>query len=268
MAIPEIDGYYESTKVYADPDIQPAGLWETTHLDTEQPCVIKLFRPHKLNLSEVKQEFEMIERLRLLDPFPQNLVQPFAIVKDPKHGKYYTMEACTIDVRKVLLNFYEIGAYPPTAEWVIKVIRDVLKGLMELHKFGWWHRDIKPDNTFVKGGVFKVGDYGLVKAIRTGTSVTMAGTRDYIPPEGDKYPGLIKDKNNHNWFTWDIYSTGVMFAELLTGECVNYNHAKQSSYDGFPKPLWNVIRKAIQYHPEDRYQSADEFLNEVDKIKL
>ncbi|MDI6733367.1 MAG: serine/threonine-protein kinase [Planctomycetota bacterium] len=268
MDTPDIDGYYNPTKVYADPDIQEAGLWECTHMETEQPCVIKLFRPNKLNQPEVKREFEMIECLRLLNPFPKNLVQPFEIIRDPKHGKYYTMESCTTNVRKVLHSFYEVGNYPPTAEWVIKVITDVLQGLVELHKFGWFHRDIKPDNTFVKGGVFKVGDYGLVKAIRTGSSVTTAGTPDYMPPESDKYPGLIKDKSRHNWATWDIYSTGVMFAELLTGECVNYNHGKQSSYDRFPKQLWTVIKKAIQYNPEDRYQTAEEFLKAVKSIKL
>jgi len=268
MAIPIIDGYYRGNRDYADPDIQDAGLWEATHLHTELLCVIKLFRPDKLNQSEVKQEFEMIERLRLLKPFPKNLVQPFEIIPDPNHGKYYTMEACTIDVRKALQNLYEIGLYPPPAEWVIKVICNVLQGLIELHNFGWFHRDIKPDNTLVKNGIFKIGDYGLVKAIKTGSSVTGAGTRDYMPPEINKYPGLIKDKSNHNWATWDIYSTGVMFAELLSDECINYNHAKQPSYDGFPKQLWTVIRKAIQYHPEDRYQTAEEFLKAINQIKL
>ena len=126
----------------------------------------------------------------------------------------------------------------------LEIIKQVLEGLGELHKKVGAHRDIKPENIFIKNGVAKLGDYGLVKSQRLITKLTtIAGTRDYMAPE------ILEGKSYDH--RCDIYSTGVVLRELLTGE--------QPPFTGDAPD--EIVSKAMAKEPKDRFQTAEEFID-------
>jgi len=105
----------------------------------------------------------------------------------------------------------ERGPMPPHA--VAAVLRPVLGGLGVAHRAGLVHRDVKPENVLISDdGEVKLVDFGLVRATAeagiTSTSVIL-GTAGYLSPE--QVEGRPTGPRS------DVYSTGLMAFELLTG---------------------------------------------------
>ncbi|MEU2239432.1 protein kinase [Streptomyces sp. NPDC018338] len=104
---------------------------------------------------------------------------------------------------------------PMPVHEALRITADVLDGLAAIHDAGLIHRDIKPTNIMVtKVGVVKVLDFGIVKAVATGTSPvtrtgTVIGTAQYMSPE--QAQGKKLDHRS------DLYSTGILLFELLCG---------------------------------------------------
>jgi serine/threonine-protein kinase len=167
------------------------------------------------------------------------------------------------------------GSIPPPQ--VFAVMHGVLQALDYAHKQGIVHRDMKPENVLIsEEGAVKVADFGIARLIdepvasstatKTGTTV---GTPLYMSPEqvaSSKVDGRS-----------DLYSAGVMFYELVTGQ----PPFTATEFDGPftlmakhvqapPKPpsvyrpgldpeLEAAILKSLAKRPEDRFQSGQEF---------
>ncbi len=98
---------------------------------------------------------------------------------------------------------------------VLNIMRDIAKALSYSHKRGFIHRDIKPDNImFRSDGTVVVADFGIVKALKSGSNLTKTGmsigTPKYMSPE------QIRAKRIDG--RSDIYSLGIVFYEMLTGD--------------------------------------------------
>jgi serine/threonine protein kinase len=99
------------------------------------------------------------------------------------------------------------------------IVRDIAQGLKYLHELDagnsqdkrYVHRDLKLLNVLQVGGVWKIADFGLSKALDRGTmqASKVAGTPYYMPPELFRN-GYVSTK-------WDVWSLGVMIVEMLTG---------------------------------------------------
>ncbi len=157
------------------------------------------------------------------------------------------------------------------------ILRQMLKAFSHAHGVGVIHRDIKPSNIMLsREGRVKVTDFGLAKLRREDGHSTVtqgiAGTARYMSPE-QIHGGQIDQRS-------DIYSLGMTMYEMLAGKLPfdpeegTYSILKRIVEETFPRvdvinpevssELAQVIARAIEKSPEDRYQSADEMLEAVE----
>ena len=146
-------------------------------------------------------------------------------------------------------------------------LREIAKGLSFLHDCGIVHRDLKPSNIFYENGYVKIGDYGLTKAISTSHHVShtiTVGTVHYMAPEigAGRYDRSI-----------DIYALGILLYEMLTGqvpffgaspaEILMKHMTAAPDLTNIEEPFARVIRRALAKDPAERYQSAQEMVEDI-----
>ena len=154
----------------------------------------------------------------------------------------------------------------------------ILRALGHAHDMGIVHRDVKPQNIMIlSDGTIKVMDFGIAKFAREEGLTTTAqaiGSVHYISPEQARSDATDEKS--------DIYSAGIVFYEMLTGQkpfdnenpiSVALMHmqarAKKPSdvNPDVPKGLEEIILKAIEKEPSDRYLSASVMINDIEKFK-
>ncbi|WP_414641131.1 Stk1 family PASTA domain-containing Ser/Thr kinase [Actinospica sp.] len=160
----------------------------------------------------------------------------------------------------------------------LEITGGVLQALDYSHRNGIVHRDIKPANVMLtRGGAVKVMDFGIARAMGdAGMTMTQTaaviGTAQYLSPEQAK--GEQVDARS------DLYSTGCLIYELLTGRppfigdspvAVAYQHVRETAnppsyYDPEVPPVVDaIVMKALAKHPDERYQSADEMRADLER---
>lgn len=149
----------------------------------------------------------------------------------------------------------------------LAIVPQICDALQYAHDEGIVHRDIKPENILLdtKGRV-KIADFGLAKILRsqpadftlTDTGATM-GTPHYMAPEQVEKPQEVDHRA-------DIYSLGVVFYEMLTGELPLGRFAPPSRIIRMDVRLDEVVLRALEKEPERRYQHASEVKTVVGTI--
>jgi len=153
----------------------------------------------------------------------------------------------------------------------VKIFKDILNGLNYAHARGIIHRDIKPSNIILnRNGTAKIMDFGIAitaegkRITKTGTTV---GTSWYMSPEQIQTPKNIDHRS-------DVYSMGAILYEMLTGNVPfigeNDFHIYQQHVNEPPKKieecsniLWNIIKKALEKKPDDRFDGCGMFLEYI-----
>lgn len=145
-----------------------------------------------------------------------------------------------------------------TPHKAVKITLHILRALEAAHAAGIIHRDIKPDNVLIdRKGHVKVLDFGLAKLTGIDESMLLTqsgallGTARYMAPEQMGDPRSV----NHRA---DVYSTGVVLYEMLTGE-VPFVGFQPPSKAGAPAELDAVVLRAVERDPDKRFQTAAEF---------
>ncbi len=135
------------------------------------------------------------------------------------------------------------------------------------HEEGVVHRDIKPENILLDSrGRVKIADFGLAKLVGpsrasftlTGTHQVM-GTLDYMAPEQRSRPQEVDHRA-------DIYSLGVVFYEMLTGELPLGRFAPPSQLAAVDGRIDDVVFRALEREPERRYQRVSEVRQDVESV--
>lgn len=141
----------------------------------------------------------------------------------------------------------------------LRIIPQICDALQYAHDQGVIHRDVKPENILLdKYGRVKLVDFGLAKLTGnstgqislTGTQQIM-GTMNYMAPEQRELTRTVDHRA-------DIYSLGVVFYELLTGELPLGKFSEPSLRANSDQRLDPVVMRTLEKDPEARYQSASE----------
>jgi eukaryotic-like serine/threonine-protein kinase len=163
-------------------------------------------------------------------------------------------------------------------ERALEITGGVLRALEYSHQAGIIHRDIKPGNVMVtRNGDIKVMDFGIARAMGDSQSTMtqtaqVIGTAQYLSPEQAR--GERVDARS------DLYSTGCLLYELLTGRppftgdspvAIAYQHVRENpvppSQVDPEVPRWAdaIVLKAMAKNPADRYQTAAEMQADVQR---
>jgi serine/threonine-protein kinase len=181
---------------------------------------------------------------------------------------YIVMEyAPGTELKKLL----DKGDRLPPAE-AVRIMQGVLAGLHYSHERGVVHRDIKPGNIILSpDGTVKIADFGIARIESSSMTQagTVLGTPAYMSPE--QFMGQTVDART------DIYSAGVMFYQLLTGErpfegsmsaimhkALNTEPPRPSDISvTAPTALDMVVARAMAKRPENRFENAAQFAEAI-----
>jgi hypothetical protein len=153
---------------------------------------------------------------------------------------------------------------PPQA---LAIVPQICEALQFAHDEGVVHRDIKPENILVdKRGRVKIADFGLARLLGSaGPDVSLTdtnqvlGTFHYMAPEQLQGSRAIDHRA-------DIYSLGVVFYEMLTGELPLGRFAPPSKKVQVDVRLDEVVLRSLETEPERRYQRASDVKTDVEAI--
>jgi tRNA A-37 threonylcarbamoyl transferase component Bud32 len=175
---------------------------------------------------------------------------------------YFVMEFIDgVNLRQLLRN----GHIQPRE--ALQIVPQICDALQFAHDEGIVHRDIKPENILLdRRGRVKIADFGIAKLLGskaveftlTGPWQVM-GTAHYMAPEQMDKPQEVDHRA-------DIYSLGVVFYELLTGQLPIGRFAPPSKKVQIDVRLDQVVLKALESEPERRYQHVSDVKTEVETI--
>ncbi|HEV2207337.1 MAG TPA: protein kinase [Verrucomicrobiae bacterium] len=149
----------------------------------------------------------------------------------------------------------------------LRIIPQICEALQFAHDEGIVHRDIKPENVLLdKKGRVKIADFGLARIVGlenkdqrlTGAGDVM-GTPHYMAPEQVERPQTVDHRA-------DIYSLGVVFYEMLTGELPLGRFAPPSRKVQVDVRLDEVVLHTLEKEPERRYQQASQVKTDLQTI--
>lgn len=161
-----------------------------------------------------------------------------------------------------------------TPEEALTIVPPLCDALQFAHERGIIHRDIKPENLLLdKAGRVKVADFGIAKILGTAganddagpssglqnATQTGMGTPGYSAPEQKTDPQHVDSRA-------DIYSLGVVFYELLTGELPGKRIEPPSHKVHIDVRLDEVVLRTLEQAPERRYQQASEVKTMLETI--
>jgi serine/threonine-protein kinase len=165
----------------------------------------------------------------------------------------------------------------PMPEIGVMVATEVVRALRAAHAQGVVHRDVKPDNILVgKEGRPKLSDFGIAQVLseqRMTLTGNLVGSPSYMSPE--QANGKRTDHRT------DLYSTGILLYRMVTGtlpfrgETAIDTIRKVSAGDYLDPvelepdcagPIAGIIRRALAPAIEERYQSADELLQDLGQV--
>jgi serine/threonine-protein kinase len=251
-------------------------VYRARRISTGRPAAVKVLRVHlaknRLFLQRFLREAQVMARLS-----HPNIVRCYGMGK--KYGRHYLamelVEGASLGDWLHRLGRLSVGD-------AIHVALAVARGLQHAHQNGLVHRDVKPDNILItRDGEIKLVDLGLAKGVlEEDTSATQtgqgAGTPVYMAPEQARSARDVDPRS-------DLYALGCVLYQMLTGQFpfragsslevilakIDGGYSPAAALNAeVPACLDAVLALLLAPHPDDRYQSATDLINEVEELGL
>jgi len=250
-------------------------VYKAQDLKLDRSVAIKFLPVHLSSSEENKRRFitEAKSAAALSHPNIMNIFE----IDEQSGSTFLVMEYIEGETLKSHISNLQSGSgipYLKATDWVLQIAQ----GLKAAHDKNIIHRDIKTENIMLTNTEqLKIMDFGLAKLkgssgiTRTGTSL---GTLSYMSPE--QAQGLTADHRS------DIWSVGVVFYEMLTGETlfkaeheaallyliVNEEPPAPSILDRkIPHQIDSVVKKMLEKDPSQRFQSMNEVIKALENVK-
>lgn len=268
-----IEGKYEIVAKISEGGM--GAVYKVRHRLLDEIRVVKLLRPHLSDEDDLRTRFSHEARaaIRLRHP---NIVQLFDFTLDDDGVGLIVMEHIDgVDLRRLITL-----TPPPSLRLVLEIARQSLRALGYLHRRGFVHRDVSPDNLMLTRDIdeqplVKMIDLGIAKHNESQHQLTQSGMFlgkfRYSSPEhfSAEEPNDIEPRS-------DLYAFGVVLYELLTGvhpivgddaTSLIGGHlfrpprafADTDPDDRIPDALREIVLRAICKPIDDRFESAQAF---------
>jgi len=244
-------------------------VYKARDREVDREVALKVIRPELTGHPDIVRRFKL-ELILARQVTHKNVVRIFDL-GEAEGAKFISMEF--VDGRDLKSLLAERGKYKP--EEAIGIIEQVCHALDAAHTAGVIHRDLKPQNIIVdKHGRVAVMDFGIARTTEasglTQTGVLM-GTPEYMSPEQAK--GEEVDSRS------DLFSLGIIFYELLTGQTPYAAATPTASLvkrtqeravppakldPAIPKYVNDVVIRCLEIEPQHRYGSAQEIVQDLE----
>ncbi|WP_051411577.1 Stk1 family PASTA domain-containing Ser/Thr kinase [Ruminococcus flavefaciens] len=266
----KLDGRYEITELIGVGGM--AEVYKGVDVIDNKTVAIKILKKEFAENEEFLRRFRNESKAIAVLSHP-NIVKIYDVGFSEKI-QYIVMEYIDGITLKEYIEEERVLSWKDTVHFVIQILR----ALQHAHDKGIVHRDIKPQNIMMfTDGTIKVMDFGIAKFAREeGKTATdqAIGSVHYISPE--QASGNVTDAKS------DIYSVGAMMYEMLTGRkpfdsdnpvaiAVMHMHdiperPRQINPD-IPDGLEEIVLRAMEKAPEDRYQTTAEMISDIEAFK-
>ena len=234
---------------------------------------VKVLRPEFVDdkdfLAKFKREAEAVANIT-----HPNIVNVYDVGQEGK-VHYIVMEYVDgQNLKEIIKNEGVLDEYT-----ALDITKQIAQALSAAHKKGVIHRDIKPHNILISNEdrQVKVADFGIAKAVSNSTITNIGsiiGSVHYFSPEQAKGQPVANNA--------DLYSLGIVLYEMLIGRVpfrgdspisIALQHINeeieftQEEKTKIPHSIRTLISKMTEKSPEDRYQSAEEVIEDIDYIE-
>ena len=244
-------------------------VYKARDTELDRLVALKIIRPELTTNPEILKRFKQ-ELILARQVTHRNVIRIFDLGQADGF-KFITMEYLEgQDLRAVLR---EQGKLAPAE--AAKIILQICRALEVAHGEGVIHRDLKPQNIMLDAnGRAYVMDFGIARsAYLPGMTQTgaLVGTPEYMSPEQAK--GEKLDERS------DLFSLGTILYELIVGQSPYYSDTPLATLwkriqekakplteidPSVPKPLSDIVAKALEIEPENRFASASEFAQHLE----
>ena len=238
-------------------------VYKARQASLDRFVALKLIRPDAAEIKGFAERFTREARALAKLNHPNIVtVHDFGRTDDESPLFYLVMEYVEgTDLRRLI----EGDKLPP--EQALAIVPSICEALQFAHDARIVHRDIKPENILIDtSGRVKIADFGLARLAGSDASAfTLTGTRQVMGTLRYMAPEQMEASHNVDHRA-DIYSLGVVFYEMLTGQVPAGHFDPPSKKVHVDVRLDEVVLRSLAHEPDRRYQHASDVKTDLDAI--
>ncbi len=255
-----------------------SAVFEAVHNVTGREVALKLLHPHLTTTEQITERF-LMEARAMARIRHDGIVQVFDAGTDPDGTVYIALELLNGESLETTLTRVRKLTWGET----VAIGVDLLSALAEAHRNKIIHRDIKPGNIYIVrkpdgSSQAKLLDFGIAHVTQRGQKLTqqgmILGTPEYMSPEQSRGVNVGPES--------DLWSVGIVLFECLVGHTPFVSEtttdilvkiattsapAVSSIEPLVPKSISDVIERSLSREVENRYRSADEMAEALQKAR-